>query len=188
MSKSAFELADKICQGDKPSFTEAFMSYYPGLCYYAEKLVHDRDESHSLVQEVFVDLWAKREKLVIEQSLKAYLYTSVRNNSLDYLKHKAIETKYLKESQPFKSANDPDLIEESELNSRINAAIEDLPEKCREIFILCRYNNLRYNEIALKLGISVKTVEMQMGIAMKKLRLKLSDLLNTNKLTSKSSK
>jgi RNA polymerase sigma-70 factor (ECF subfamily) len=181
MSKSTFELAEKICLGDKLSFTDAFTSFYPGLCYYAEKLVHDRDESHSMVQQVFVDLWVKREKLIIEQSLKAYLHTAVRNHALDYLKHKAVETKYLKESQPFDSMNDHNLIEEAELNSRINAEIENLPKKCREIFILCRYNDLQYSEIAIKLGISVKTVEMQMGIALKKLRFRLSDLLEQKK-------
>ena len=188
MLKTASGLTEKISQGDKLSFTDAFTSYYPGLCYYAEKLVHDHDESHSLVQQVFVDLWIKREKLIIEQSLKAYLYSAVRNNALDFLKHKAVETKYLREVQPLTSSDDTNLIEEAELNSRINAAIEALPKKCREIFLLCRFNDLQYNEIAVKLGISVKTVEMQMGIALKKLRIKLSDLLNTNKLPPKFSK
>lgn len=170
---SASELVQKICQGDEQSFTEAFDRYYPGLCFYADKYIHDRDESRSLVQQVFVDLWIKRNKLIIGQSIKAYLFKSVHNSALDYLKHKRVESKYLREAPPVPETIDENVIEEAELNARINLAIEGLPGKCREIFLLCRFEELRYSEIAEKLGISVKTVEMQMGIAMKKLRLKL---------------
>lgn len=172
------ELLQKISQGNEESFTEAFDRYYPGLCYYADKFIHDTDESRSLVQEVFVNLWIKRNKLVIEQSLKAYLFESVRNSAIDYLKHKLVETKYLKEAPHESVSFDRNLIEEAELNARINSAIESLPKKCREIFTLCRFEELRYSEIAQKLGISIKTVEMQMGIALKKLRSKLTDIQN----------
>lgn len=178
MMNSSSVLLQKIAQGDEESFTEAFDRYYAGLCFYADKFIHDPDESRSLVQQVFVDLWMKRHKLVIAQSLKAYLFTTVKNYSLDYLKHKLVETKYLHEAQPESVSFDRDLIEEAELNARINSAIEELPEKCREIFILCRFEELRYSEIAQKLEISVKTVEMQMGIALKKLRTKLTDNQN----------
>ena len=172
------ELLQKISQGNEVSFTWAFDRYYPGLCYYADKIIHDSDESRSLVQEVFVELWMKRNKLVIQQSFKAYLFESVRNRALDYLKHKLVETKYLRDAPHESASFDRNLIEEAELNSRINSAIESLPGKCREIFILCRFEELRYSEIALRLGISIKTVEMQMGIALKKLRLKLTDIQN----------
>jgi RNA polymerase sigma-70 factor (ECF subfamily) len=175
MTNTPSSLSQKIAQGDERSFTEAFDSYYAGLCYYADKFIHDSDESRSLVQQVFVDLWIKRHKLVIEQSLKAYLFATVKNYSLDYLKHKLVETKYLWEATPASISSDTNLIEEAELNARINLAIEGLPEKCREIFILCRFEELRYTEIAQKLGISIKTVEMQMGIALKKLRAKLTN-------------
>ena len=178
MTNTSTSLLQKIVQGDERSFTEAFDNYYAGLCYYADKFIHDSDESRSLVQQVFVDLWTKRHKLMIEQNLKAYLFTTVKNYSLDYLKHKLVETKYLREATPASVSYDTDLIEEAELNARINSAIEELPEKCREIFMLCRFEELRYTDIAQKLGISVKTVEMQMGIALKKLRVKLTDNQN----------
>ncbi len=168
----------KIALGEEGSFTKVFDSYYTQLCYYADKFIHDSDESRSLVQQVFVDLWIKRHKLVIEQSLKAYLFTAVKNYSLDHLKHKLVETKYLQEVPTASVSYDTDLIEEAELNARINSAIEELPEKCREIFMLCRFEELRYTDIAQKLGISIKTVEMQMGIALKKLRAKLTDNQN----------
>ena len=172
---STSELLHKICQGDEASFTQAFDHYYSGLCFYADKFIHDIDESRSLVQQVYVDLWIKRDKLTIHQSLKAYLFKAVRNNALDYLKHKRIETKYLLEVDTELTTSDQNMIEEAELNARINRAIEELPKKCREVFTLCRFEELKYSEIAQRLGISVKTVEMQMGIAMKKLRQKLTD-------------
>lgn len=175
MKKPDSELMKNISVGNESSFTEAFDSYYSGLCYYSDKFIHDSDESRSLVQQVFVDLWINRNKLVIQQSLKAYLFKAVRNSSLDYLKHRIVENKYLKETTYEPAVFDSDLIEEAELNARINSAIEELPEKCREIFVLCRFEELRYGEIAQRLGISIKTVEMQMGIALKKLRTKLTD-------------
>ena len=160
----ASNLLQKISQGNEKSFTEAFDVYYAGLCFYADKFLHDQDEARSLVQQVFVDLWIKRDKLVIQASTKAYLFTTVRNSALDYLKHKIVETQYLREVQPELVTIERDLIEEAELNTRINSAIDHLPEKCREIFLLCRFEELRYSEIAQRLGISIKTVEMQMGI------------------------
>jgi RNA polymerase sigma-70 factor, ECF subfamily len=173
------ELLQRICQGDEESFTEAFDQYYAGLCYFADKYIRDLDESRSLVQQVFVDLWIKRDRLVVHQSFKAYLFKTVQNAALDYLKHKQVEIKFLREVRSDSQTFDPNFMEEAELNARINLAIEGLPEKCREIFLLCRFEELRYSEIAQRLGISVKTVEMQMGIAMKKLRLKLSDNLHS---------
>ncbi|MEI7522814.1 MAG: RNA polymerase sigma-70 factor [Mariniphaga sp.] len=168
------ELLKQIRQGNEESFAKAFDNYYTSLCYFADKFIHDLDESRSLVQQVFVDLWIKRDKLVIQHSLKSYLFKATKNSALDYLKHKLVETRYLNDIKPEEIMVERDLIEEAELNARINAAIGELPEKCREIFILCRFEELRYTEIALRLGISVKTVEMQMGIALKKLKLKLS--------------
>ena len=168
------ELLKMIRQGNEESFAKAFDHYYTSLCYFTDKYIHDLDESRSLVQQVFVDLWIKRDKLVIQHSLKSYLFKAAQNSALDYLKHKLVETKYLNDIKPEEIIVERDLIEEAELNARINAAIGELPEKCREIFILCRFEELRYTEIALRLGISVKTVEMQMGIALKKLKLKLS--------------
>ena len=169
------ELLQKICLGNEEAFTKAFDLYYSPLCYYTDKFIHDMDESRSLVQQVFVDFWIKREKLQIQQSLKGYLFKCARNSSLDFLKHRLVESKYMNQINQESETQDHDLIEEAELNARINTAIEALPEKCREIFILCRFEELRYAEIAQRLDISVKTVEMQMGIALKKLKLKLTN-------------
>lgn len=164
----------EIRNGSEQAFNKAFDLYYSRLCFFADKILHDFDLSRSLVQQVFVDLWIKRSRLQID-SLQSYLYQSVRNASLDVLKHKKTESKYLATLGKEEAVQLTDLMEDAELADRINRAIQNLPEKCREIFILCRFDELKYAEIAARLNISVKTVEMQISIALKKLRKELSD-------------
>ena len=164
----------EIKNGSEQAFNKAFDLYYSPLCFFADKVLHDFDLSRSVVQQVFVDLWIKRDRLQID-SLQSYLYQSVRNASLDVLKHKKAESKYLATLEKEESGQVNDFIEEAELAERINKAIQNLPEKCREVFVLCRFEELKYTEIAAHLNISVKTVEMQISIALKKLRKELSD-------------
>jgi len=168
--------------GNDFDFNELFNSYYSTLCLFSNKFLNDINLSRSVVQQVFVELWVKREKLSIKQSIKSYLFSSVRNASIDYLRKNKNRTDTLnlndeKYQTPFR-----DLVEESELNEKINHAINDLPEKCREVFIACRFDGLKYAEIAEKLHLSVKTVEMQMGIAIKRLRTCLSEYQMVNLL------
>ena len=133
------------------------------------------DLSRSLVQEVFVDLWTKRERITLKYSIKSYLYNAVRNRSVDYLRAAKKSVKLSAVSDQLQTSfTDP--VEEAELADQINKSINELPEKCKEVFVLCRIEGLKYSQIAEKLNISVKTVEMQMGIALKKLRDKLSDI------------
>ncbi len=167
-------LFEDIRNGKEEAFNKAFDLYYSRLCFYTDKILHDFDLSRSVAQQVFVDLWIKRERLQVD-SLQSYLYKSVRNASLDMLKHKKAESKYLSTLEREESVQLADLMEEAELADRINRAIQRLPEKCREIFVLCRFEELKYAEIATRLNISVKTVEMQVSIALKKLRKELSD-------------
>jgi len=164
----------EIRNGNEEAFNKAFDFYYSRLCFFADKMLRDFDLSRSLVQQIFVDLWIKREKLQID-SLKSYLYQSVRNSALDVLKHKKVESRYLISLDKSEPEEMTDLMEEAELAHRINRAIQNLPEKCREIFVLCRFEELKYAEIADRLNISVKTVEMQVSIALKKLRKELAD-------------
>lgn len=166
-------LFSEIKNGNEASFNKAFDLYYSRLCFFADKILHDFDLSRSMVQQVFVDLWIKRDKLMIT-SLQSYLYHSVHNSALDVLKRRKVESRYLASLEHTEASEMNDLIEEAELADRINRAIQNLPEKCREIFILCRFEELKYAEIADRLNISVKTVEMQICIALKKLRKELS--------------
>ncbi|MDX9882814.1 MAG: RNA polymerase sigma-70 factor [Prolixibacteraceae bacterium] len=165
----------RIKEGDENAFHKAFDLYYPRLCFFADNIIHDFDLSRSVVQQVFVDLWIRHKNLNVLFSLKSYLFQAVRNEALDILKHRKVETKYLQRIQNTEEQSSfHDRIEEAELNDRINAAIQELPPKCREIFMLCRFDDLKYPEIAGRLNISVKTVEMQISIALKKIRKKLS--------------
>ena len=180
----------QIKKGDEAAFSSLFDSYYTSLCFFANKYIGDMDMSRSVVQQVYVDLWEKREKIEISLSVKSYMFHAVRNRSVDYLrkqkKNIPLTSNNINENDsqtPFR-----DLVEESELNDRINSSINQLPEKCREIFILCRFEGLKYAEIAKKLNISIKTVEMQIGIALKKLRESLSDYQIINLLIFISSK
>lgn len=161
---------DKIQMGDIAAFSKLFNEAYTPLCFFANKYLCDLDLSRSLVQEVFVDLWVKRERLNIHTSAKSYLFQSVKNRSIDYLRKEKTITPISKIHEKLKAIDSHDLVEEAELNDRINSAIQTLPEKCRQIFLLCRYEGLKYAEVAEKLQLSVKTVEMQMGIALKRLR------------------
>lgn len=165
----------KIDKGDHIAFSRLFDDYYEVLCFFANKYISDLDLSRSLVQQVFVDLWTKRGKLSVKHSPKSYLFNAVKNRSIDYLRKKNTNVPITASHENVHQAPFHDLLQEAELNKKINDSINALPEKCRSVFLLCRFEGLKYIEIAEKLDISIKTVEMQMGIAMKKLRKNLSD-------------
>lgn len=172
----------QIKKGDEAAFSRLFDGYYSALCMFANKYLRDMDLSRSLVQQVFIDLWTKRESITVSTSVKSYLYTTVKNRCIDVLRKEKTTTAISESVENLNQIPFRDLIEEAELNDRINASINQLPEKCREIFLLCRFEGLKYSEISENLGISVKTVEMQMGIALKKLRENLSDYQMINLL------
>lgn len=172
---SEITIFQQIKTGNETAFSRLFDHYYAPMCFFAAKFLNDMDISRSVVQQVFVDLWIKREKLNVEHSVKSYLFQCVRNRSIDYLRQQKSNIQISESTEEMFTAPFHDMIEESEMYSHVNSTINQLPEKCREIFILCRQDGLKYSEIARKLNISVKTVEMQMGIALKKIRSSLVD-------------
>lgn len=176
------EIFQRIKKGDEVAFSCLFDGYYSSLCFFAAKFLNDLDLARSLVQQLFVDLWLNREKVEIKQSVKSYLFQSVKNRCIDHLRKEKINIGMSAPAFELNQIPFRDLVEEAELNERINASINKLPEKCREIFLLCRFEGLKYAEIAQKMNISVKTVEMQMGIALKRLRESLSDYQMINLL------
>jgi RNA polymerase sigma-70 factor (ECF subfamily) len=171
------KIFQQIRKGDEAAFSRLFNGYYASLCFFAAKYIGDLDLSRSLVQQVFVDLWMKREKIDVNISVKSYLYQSVKNRCIDYLRKNRNNSEISESVENLSRVPFRDLVEEAELSGRINKSINQLPEKCREIFLLSRHEGLKYAEIAQKLNISVKTVEMQIGIALKRLRESLSDFL-----------
>ncbi len=161
---------ESIRQGDEIAYSNLFDQYYTALCYFADKYLNDMDLSRSLVQGFFVDLWDKKTQISIDSSLKSYLYFSVKNRAIDYLRKRKKTVPLTEHLFDEQQVSFDDLIEKAELADNINNCINQLPKKCREVFLLSRSQGLKYSEIAEKLDISPKTVEMQVSIALKRLR------------------
>lgn len=156
---------------------ELFKSHYKALCNTVNRIVKDCDASEDIVQEVFIRVWKKREEITIDSSFKGYLFKAVSNAALNYLQSRKVSgfKEEIDDSIHFHYALDErNLLDQKELEERIEKAIEILPPKCKVIFVLSRYEEMKYQEIANHLNISVKTVENQMGIALEKLRLSLN--------------
>ena len=170
---------ETLKQGDTKAFDDIFRSYYQPLCIYAKKILQgDPMQAEDIVQQTFVKLWETRTKIDIQTSLKSYLYKSVHNTALNKLRHLKTKTKYqehaLRQLELHRSYQ-PEA--HQELSQKIQAAISSLPKQCRYIFELSRFEELKYREIADQLQISVKTVETQMGKALKILRSQLAEYL-----------
>jgi len=163
---------------DSIAFESSFRKYYPGLCLYAKKIVQEIEVAEEIVQEVFLTLWERRLNPGIHTSLKSYLFRAVHNHALNIIKHRQVEKKYqsyygniIKEIS-FKGG---ETIPEPYVKARIDKSIKKLPAQCRRIFILSRIDGLKHKEIAEKLGISPKTVEVQIRKASIILRDRLKD-------------
>lgn len=157
-----------------------FRTYYQPLCNYAYTFVQDRDEAEEIVQSTFLMLWEKKETLEIRTSVKPYLYAMVRNACLNVLKHEKVKQQHA----AFELAAGERTVESgartmmaSELENRIYSAMEALPEQCRMVFKLSRFEEMKYSEIAEQLNISIKTVENHMGKALRIMREQLKDYL-----------
>ena len=174
------ELYLKLRDGDEKAFQFLFRKYYSAMCHFANQFLADHEVAEEIVQEMFVKLWEKRSVLNIETSVKHYLFRSVRNHCLNHIQHEKIKKQYAnKVLESAAQEIDPDdFFLEVDLIKRIEKSIESLPPKRREIFRLSREQGMKYKEIAETLDISVKTVEAQMGLALKYLREELKDFGN----------
>ena len=171
------ELFIQLKQGDKKAFETIFSTYYAPLCVFANHYLNSEEKSEEVVQNLFVNFWCKRKNLQVENSLKNYLFRSVKNHCLNQLQHQKIREKHaLSVLENFNvTINQSDCFLEVGLSEKIAESIESLPEKRKQIFKLSREEGLKYKEIAEQLGLSIKTVEAQMGLALKQLREKLDD-------------
>lgn len=162
-------------------FENLFKTHFKCLYAYAFTVVKDGTIAEEIVQSVFLRLWAKRSDLVIHTSLKAFLYRSVYNESLNYHKHQKVKNAFRAHHlymQRNEMENDSSQeVQLKELEHHLQTALNKLPEGCRTIFHMSRFEELKYREIAEKLDISVKTVESQMSKALKILRVELADFL-----------
>jgi len=168
---------EKIRRGEVEAFTVLFRKYYEPLYQFAGYFVDDPQTAENIVQDVFVKIWTNREKLFIQSSPRSYLYKAVKNHAFNFLRREKsmVSTSELSEyrDQQYKSPED-ELINK-EFYEAVHQSIEKLPPKCRQIYVMKRYDNLSYTEIAEILGISINTVKTQMKRAIKYLRKQLAN-------------
>jgi RNA polymerase sigma-70 factor (family 1) len=175
ITKSNELLITKLTQGDAQAFEALFKLYYTRLTLFSNRFVNDISIAEEIVADVFTLLWEKGHEVTFSTSVSSYLFKMAQNRSLNYLKHQKIENlyvTYLEKNNLFDEVRSAveNGYEEKELARQISAAINTLPEKCREIFVLSRFSDMKYKEIASQLNISPKTVERQVSIALEKLR------------------
>jgi RNA polymerase sigma-70 factor (ECF subfamily) len=165
-------------RGDRDSFKRLFERYYSPLCEYASRYVPDAD-AEELVQEYMIYLWENRKTLVIETSLKAYLFTAVKYRCLNAIKQRLYHERVhnLLYEKMKDRIDDPDYYLANELAAMIRKAVDELPENYREVFVRSRFGIATNTQIAEELGISVKTVEYRITQTLKILRVKLKDYL-----------
>jgi RNA polymerase sigma-70 factor, ECF subfamily len=164
----------------RAEFEALFKANYSQLCSYAHSFLKDPDASEEVVQEVMFRIWVNRGTLVIGSSMRSYLFRAVRNGCMNVLKHQSVREEYrnFRESRSGEAQRPhEDEMIVAELEQKIREAIDHLPMERRKIFIMSRYEGLTYSRIAGKLGISVKTVENQMGKALKSMREELAEYL-----------
>ncbi|MDR1201375.1 MAG: RNA polymerase sigma-70 factor [Tannerellaceae bacterium] len=161
-------------------FDRIYLSYFYRLHRFAKEYVMSDADAENIVQDVFLLLWEKREVLNIQISLTAYLFSLVKNKCIDHLRHRIVADEFQQELslkltslEEFNRA----FVSDEEIEQFLTNAINKLPKRCREIFIKSRIEGKKYREIAGELNISVNTVENQMAIALKKLRIELKDYL-----------
>lgn len=166
----------RMVDGDQRAFRFFFDKYYTDLCRFIYLYTNDAEMAEELAQEIYVYLWDNRNKITIHSSVKSYLYSASKNKSLNYIRNEKIKNRVLenyKEQQTDTRQPEEYYLDTSQLQEILKKSIASLPERCREIFLLSREKNLSHKEIAEKLAISPKSVENQIGIALKKLREQL---------------
>jgi len=175
----------QLVKDDKNSFKDIFHDYYQPLCRLSQHYLEDEDESKGVVQEAFVKLWEIRHELNPESNLRNFLFTLVKNNCLNILKRRQIllkhheKIRWVEMHYQYESLvrMGDDYLEFNELKEKIDMAIRNLPEHCRAVFEMSRFEDLKNREIAEKLGVTQKTVEAHLTKALKLLRNDLKDYL-----------
>jgi RNA polymerase sigma-70 factor (ECF subfamily) len=161
-------------------FDSLYLDNYPALQRYAYTILSDIELAEEMVHQVFLKILERKDPLDVQTSLKAYLFRSVNNECLNYIKHQKVKQTYhsYATNEMGNTTETPSSkLNYKELEFQIIKSINDLPEQCRTIFQLSRFEELKYGQIADQLGISVKTVEAQMSKALKRLRVELADYL-----------
>ena len=164
---------------DQLAFEQLFKSHFAHLCNFAYQFVPDMDSAKDITQKVFILLWENRENINPDQSIKSYLFTAVKNRCLNHIRdQKKYRSRILDvDIHDIDISFEEDQMAVDELEGKVARALSQLPEKCRQVFEMSRYQNKKYQDIATALDISVKTVEAHMSRALKGLRADLKDYL-----------
>jgi RNA polymerase sigma-70 factor (ECF subfamily) len=174
------EILNQIRQGNLEAFEVMFRTYYKELCNYVFQYFHDKNSAEEIVQDLFYKLWTKKDNLIIRTSIRAYLYKAAYNNTMLFLRENNTRKRIqlIPEEIDQNLVNEADIpIQSDELDQIIQDTIGSMPLKIRRVYELSRLEGLKYREIAEKLSISVKTVEANMGKALKLFRKNLKDYI-----------
>ena len=170
MNLNDLYIQTKVRAGDIREFERLFMKYHEPLCRHANKILNDMDTAEDLVQEFFYNFWKNRESFTLKFSLNAYLHQSIRNNALHYTQHLAVRKNYsgkvLREFSDMMPANLQTDVDLKELEKAIETTLQQMPERCSQVFRMNRFDGKKYREIADILSISEKTVEADMSKAL----------------------
>jgi RNA polymerase sigma-70 factor (ECF subfamily) len=168
-------LLARLRQSDHGAFDTIFRTHYAALVGLAARMLREQEAAEEIVQDVLLEVWRRRESIFVEETLRAYLYRATRNRALNHIRHDRIAERGQHQIEPGTPAPPTsERVAEGEISDAVREAVGSLPERCREVFQLSRVNGLKYSEIAETMGISVKTVEAQMGKALRLLRERLA--------------
>jgi len=166
-------LFNRVRDGDRLALNTLFTVYYQNLCRFANTYLYNKEEAEECVADVFVNLWKKRESIVIEKSIKAYIYSSVKYAAFATIQKRSPAFENI-ESLPDTMFEEPSRADQhvlhEELEKQVNSAIDRLPFRCRQVFLMSRIESLSYKEISSILSISEKTVENHLVKALSILR------------------
>ena len=167
-------------------FEQIYLSYFSKMKRFAREYVLSDEDAENIVQDVFLDFWEKKELLPLPINILAYLFTSIKNRCIDFLRHKIVQKEVENKMQEEYRLTlqmkyyalgelDEGIFEKDDVEQLLSKVIDSLPERCREIFLKSKIEGKKQKEIAEEMNISINTVETQMGIAYKKLRNELKD-------------
>jgi RNA polymerase sigma-70 factor (family 1) len=173
------ELISLLNTGDELAYTEIYNRYWAVLYSHARRMLRDDDEAMDIVQDIFTTLWRRASEINFNTSVKAYLYSSVRNQTLNYINRGKLKNSYLESLTEFiekGSTETDDLIIYNEFVKRVEKEVENFPQKMRDIFQMSRNDGLSHKEIAEKLDITEHGVKKSINRALKLLKIKFNPL------------
>ena len=180
MLKDLF-IISQIKKGDIKAFEQLFRQYYSPLCLYAMSIVGEREGAEEIIEELFYTIWRDRKKLGLFLSTQGYLYTSVCNRCMMYIRHRKMDSEVRKamlQFMPEHAGSPEEEMECKELQAFVEACLQKMPERSRQVFQMHRNEGLKYAEIARVLGISVKMVEAAITKALNVLRKEIESYYN----------